>query len=112
MPQLLVSLAGEKRFFYTWPLILMKRRKGSKNMCRPHEIPMGFPISQLESILLQNNFLLLPFEFAHYEALSKLPFHHNDPFDRMIIAQAQDENLEIISQDEKFKYYPVKVVWA
>ena len=76
------------------------------------KLTLGFPISQLESTLQQNGFQLFPFDFPHYQAFSTLPFHHTDPFDRMMIAQAIVENLEIITHDDKFQLYPVTVFWA
>lgn len=47
----------------------------------------------------------------HCEQLANLPFHHRDPFDRMLIAQAQSEDLVIVSCDEYFKRYDLKVIW-
>jgi PIN domain nuclease of toxin-antitoxin system len=41
-----------------------------------------------------------------------LPFHHSDPFDRMLIAQAEEENLTIITHDKKFGAYLAKVWWT
>ncbi len=76
------------------------------------KLQLGFPISQLEEKLSQLGFKLLPFDFRHYEALSNLPFFHNDPFDRMIIAQAMIENVEIVTHDAHFSGYPVRVVKA
>ena len=75
------------------------------------KLELGFPIGRLEQILSQHGFTIIPFEFRHFEAVSNLPFFHNDPFDRMIIAQAQTENIEIITHDNRFKHYSVKVVW-
>lgn len=75
------------------------------------KLKLGFPISQLEYVLQQNNFSLLPFDFRHYESLSNLPFHHSDPFDRMIIAQAYCDKLQIITKDDKFNSYPVQLIW-
>jgi len=40
-----------------------------------------------------------------------LPLHHNDPFDRIIMAQSLLENMPIISADDKFKSYAVQVLW-
>jgi PIN domain nuclease of toxin-antitoxin system len=41
-----------------------------------------------------------------------LPNHHNDPFDRQIIAQALSENISIVTPDEKFRLYEgITVVW-
>ena len=56
--------------------------------------------------------MLLPFDFKNYEILSKLPFHHQDPFDRMLIAQAISENIPIISHDSKFDLYDVVIIDA
>lgn len=43
--------------------------------------------------------------------IANLPFHHRDPFDRLLIVQAQRRNLEIISSDKSFDDYEVKRVW-
>ncbi|MEK7255165.1 MAG: type II toxin-antitoxin system VapC family toxin [Bacteroidota bacterium] len=76
------------------------------------KLQLGYPISHLKTALAQNGFQLLPFDFPHYQVLSSLPFQHNDPFDRMIISQALCENVEVITHDEKFKNYPISIVWA
>ncbi len=47
----------------------------------------------------------------HTLLISKLPFHHRDPFDRMIIAQALEEQMTIVGKDELFELYGVKRVW-
>ncbi len=52
---------------------------------------------------------LLPVELPHVLALEQLPFHHKDPFDRVIIAQAITEHLTILSVDSLFDHYPVTV---
>jgi PIN domain nuclease of toxin-antitoxin system len=76
------------------------------------KLKLGFPIARLEDVLLENGFTLMPFEFSHYQVLSELPFHHTDPFDRMIIAQALSEKLDIVTHDDKFGLYSVPVIWA
>ena len=76
------------------------------------KLKLAHSIQQLEPLLIQNGFALLPFDFAHYQTLSTLPFHHNDPFDRMIIAQAMAEKIQIITHDKAFKNYSVGVIWA
>jgi len=43
--------------------------------------------------------------------ISKLPDIHSDPFDRLIITQAQSEDLTIITKDSKIKLYDVNVLW-
>jgi PIN domain nuclease of toxin-antitoxin system len=58
-----------------------------------------------------NSIQILPVNLPHIFALDKLPVHHRDPFDRMLITQAQLENLTILSRDTEFAAYPVTVVW-
>ena len=52
----------------------------------------------------------LPFEARHAERLRRLPLHHRDPFDRMLIAQAIVEDLAIMTTDRMFESYPVRLV--
>ncbi|MEN9534919.1 MAG: hypothetical protein RLZ22_480 [Verrucomicrobiota bacterium] len=54
----------------------------------------------------------LPLRYQHGETLRALPPHHADPFDRMLIAQAQNEELTIITHDEKFRSYDVNILWT
>ncbi len=54
----------------------------------------------------------LPLRYIHGERMASLPFHHNDPFDRMLVAQALEEKLTIISHDRKMEPYGVKVLWT
>jgi PIN domain nuclease of toxin-antitoxin system len=49
---------------------------------------------------------ILPIELRHIEMLSRLPLHHRDPFDRLIIAQALTENLTVVTRDRAFNLYP------
>lgn len=53
----------------------------------------------------------LAIEASHAFQVFHLPPHHRDPFDRMLIAQAQLENLSIITSDPLFSKYKVKVLW-
>ena len=54
---------------------------------------------------------ILPIDLSHIAQLEKLPPHHKDPFDRMIIAQAMVEEFTIISIDGVFTDYAVPVIW-
>ncbi len=54
---------------------------------------------------------ILPIAIEHVFALDNLPFHHKDPFDRIIIAQANVEELFVVTKDEIFSAYPVKLIW-
>lgn len=58
-----------------------------------------------------NDIALLDITVRHTVALTKLPFHHHDPFDRLIIAQAFVEQMPIISIDGKFDAYGVQRLW-
>ena len=60
---------------------------------------------------LENNLQLLPIDVEHIYALSHLPFHHNDPFDRLIISQSQCEDMSLISADKVFHHYDVNLMW-
>jgi len=56
------------------------------------------------------NFEMLPVTFEHAEAVLTLPPHHRDPFDRLLIAQAQLEALVVMTSDTHFSAYAVDVV--
>ncbi len=61
----------------------------------------------MERELRQNRFDILPITPHQVEYLTHLPFHHRDPFDRLIIAQALAEKIPLISQDQIFDHYPI-----
>lgn len=54
----------------------------------------------------------LPIEHAHALKVFELPAHHRDPFDRILIAQAQTESLTILTADPAFSAYDVETFWA
>lgn len=58
-----------------------------------------------------NGFELLRLEIAHAAALINLPFHHRDPFDRLLIAQALVEQMQIVSADSTFDAYQTSRLW-
>ena len=53
----------------------------------------------------------LPITLEHAAAVETLPWHHSDPFDRMLVAQAQAEDAALVSRDEILKPYGVALVW-
>jgi PIN domain nuclease of toxin-antitoxin system len=53
----------------------------------------------------------LPVTSIHAEAVEHLPWHHRDPFDRLLVAQAQTERLELVSADARLAAYGVELVW-
>ncbi|MBC6424649.1 MAG: type II toxin-antitoxin system VapC family toxin [Hormoscilla sp. SP12CHS1] len=56
-------------------------------------------------------FELLPIQLNHLAIISTLPFHHQDSFDRLLIAQATVENLPILSIDVAFDAYKINRIW-
>lgn len=58
----------------------------------------------IKDFLFNNNIEILPVTFDHIQQLIKLPVHHNDPFDRVIIAQGITENITILTKDKNFLY--------
>jgi PIN domain nuclease of toxin-antitoxin system len=70
------------------------------------------PISQFfTEQLLACGVSLLSIEFRHVMRVAKLSFHHRDPFDRLLIAQAMEERLAVVSADASFDGYGVARVW-
>jgi PIN domain nuclease of toxin-antitoxin system len=65
----------------------------------------------IEQSLAKNNFTRLAIEISHSDIVLHLPFHHRDPFDRMLIAQALAEQIPIISAEPLFDSYGVQRLW-
>lgn len=57
-----------------------------------------------------NKLELLPIQLAHVLTLQMLPFHHRDPFDRLLIAQAIHADVALVSVDSNVKKYPARVI--
>lgn len=74
------------------------------------KLSLSISLSELELFLRKNQFKVLETKFRHYEILQHLPFHHQDPFDRLIIAQAKAEDYTLITNDDRFKLYDVKLL--
>jgi PIN domain nuclease of toxin-antitoxin system len=66
----------------------------------------------VEDIVARNRFLPLPVTIRHGDLLRDLPRHHGDPFDRLLIVQALDEGLTILTADRAFEPYRVPVEWV
>lgn len=56
-------------------------------------------------------FVPITIDFATAEKLATLPFHHRDPFDRLLVAQCLSEGVPIITRDPAFEAYPVTTLW-
>jgi len=68
-------------------------------------------IDEIIEFIPENGFEILPILPLHLIELSRLPFHHRDPFDRLLVAQAKSENVHFISKDEILDKYIVKRIW-
>lgn len=60
---------------------------------------------------LAEGYRILPIEWTHAAAVERLPWHHRDPFDRLLAAQAIVEELKCVTRDQVFKKYGVKTIW-
>ena len=58
-----------------------------------------------------NGFELLPVKIEHTSIVTTLPFHHRDPFDRLLIAQAIEDKMTLVSVDEVFDDYELTRLW-
>jgi PIN domain nuclease of toxin-antitoxin system len=70
------------------------------------DAPDGFA-----EVLLNGGAAPLAISLEHAQAVHSLPWHHRDPFDRMVVAQASLEDAAIVSGDERLGAYDVPVVW-
>ena len=65
----------------------------------------------IQDEMVNNAIQWLPIEMPHCAEVTKLPFHHRDPFDRMLIAQAMMEEMQLLSRDTLLSAYAVKRIW-
>jgi PIN domain nuclease of toxin-antitoxin system len=68
------------------------------------------PVAYLRGRLAETPATILPITHEHTLQLALLPLHHRDPFDRILVAQAQVEGLRLMTADRQFKAYPVEIV--
>jgi PIN domain nuclease of toxin-antitoxin system len=86
-----------------WEMALKVSRK---KLTLPFSFEQFFP-EGLEA----RGFQGLHIQFRHVAEVLKMPFHHNDPFDRIMIAQAKVEQLTIVTGDALFAAYGVPTIW-
>ncbi len=75
------------------------------------KLQLNGDFSEIKIQLDENGFQLLPLTFEDTLLIATLPFHHRDPFDRILIAQSINNKLNIITKDEQFKAYNVSLTW-
>ena len=66
----------------------------------------------VEAGVLASGFEKLLITFSHAEHAARLPPHHRDPFDRMLVAQARAEGLTLVTHDRLLKPYDVEILWT
>lgn len=86
-----------------WELVI-KARLGKLRL--PHAA-VEFAVRMAQA----NQIKLLPVGLVHLGQLESLPLHHRDPFDRMLVAQAQAESMPLVSHDQQLARYAVDIIW-
>ena len=65
----------------------------------------------IQHSVLDNGFTILPIEPRHTSVLVSMPFHHKDPFDRLLVAQALAEKMAVVNSDASLDPYGVQRLW-
>jgi PIN domain nuclease of toxin-antitoxin system len=86
-----------------WEIII---KEGTGKLSFPEPSKTYIP-----SRLASNRFMTLTVEMQHILQVASLPDHHRDPFDRLLIAQSQIENIPLLTVDPLVSQYPVNVIW-
>lgn len=76
------------------------------------KLKLPLPFSEVFPRQLEvNGFGLLSISCPQLNQLAGLPFHHRDPFDRLLIAQSLADGMTIVTRDAAFSQYPAKILW-
>ena len=86
-----------------WEMAI-KRSLGKLTFHKPME-------AYILDVLQENAIQVLPIDFRHVIRVSALPFHHRDPFDRLLISQALEDKISLLGCDTAFDAYGVKRLW-
>jgi PIN domain nuclease of toxin-antitoxin system len=68
-------------------------------------------LTAVERLADESGFIILPVKREYIRLLSDMPFHHKDPFDRLLVSSAMVEGMTIITSDSEIPMYDVKVIW-
>jgi PIN domain nuclease of toxin-antitoxin system len=74
------------------------------------KLPLRMPLDAFFNTITEAPFQILTLEQPHIVAASTLPLHHRDPFDRMLIGQAEHEGMQLITLAAQFKAYDVPLI--
>ena len=76
------------------------------------KLKLDLPFPELVQQQVEGNVIqVLGIQSEHLNVLASLPFHHRDPFDRLIIAQGLAEDIAVVGKDSAFEDYAVKLLW-
>ncbi len=79
---------------------------------RTRKLSLPYPPAKfLESATREMRLIVLPVELGHALRTLELPPIHRDPFDRLLVAQALVEGMQLVTADEELSKYPIKVLW-
>jgi PIN domain nuclease of toxin-antitoxin system len=103
-PALKAALSVEERFVSQVSALEMavKQSIGKLSLPPPFQTDFAVAFRQMADRLGAD---ILPIDLSHADRLSRLPMHHRDPFDRILIVQALQENLTVVTSDRKFRLY-------
>ncbi|MCY3915543.1 MAG: type II toxin-antitoxin system VapC family toxin [Chloroflexi bacterium] len=80
------------------------------NLGRGLELPRPF-VEFVDIELQAERIQILNIELSHLKQVADLPYHHRDPFDRLLIAQSQVENIPVLTSDVAFDSYEIQRLW-
>jgi PIN domain nuclease of toxin-antitoxin system len=75
------------------------------------KLTLHVPFDEILLDIENNGLKILNISFSQLIGYTQLPFHHRDPFDRLIIAQAKTENMKIVGKDTAFDSYGIDRIW-
>ena len=75
------------------------------------KLQIGLTVPGIEAQCLARDIKMLPIRSTAIERMKTLPDIHRDPFDRLLVAQALDEDMAIVTRDKTIPLYPVRTVW-
>ena len=75
------------------------------------KLSLDISFDELKKEADKNDFRMLPIQYEDTRVLTSLELFHKDPFDRILIAQAIQNNLTMITRDSNFDAYPVRIIW-
>ena len=80
--------------------------------CSIGKLTLAQPVGQfIPDQLFRNGIRLLPIDFRHVAKVATLPFHHRDPFDRLLVAQAATEQMTLVTADATLARYDIECLW-